>query len=452
MLDLHNEIKIITSSEEVFSLWSELISKYSQGNLVDPETCEKMKLNSRWIPQKDGILNREFFKWLGNCDEEDHRKLCLHLLHRSGPKRTLRYPKVTIKQTSKVLKDCYSAREWLERRKRKALVKKELHKLNPSLGLLDKAGCLQEDRWKQFKVDYNVTRASMRVLLEAPGEDYFVAAKAVSNKNKSIEELSPYAKQFFKAFLLQRADFVKLAGRAYFRAYDATNNRIGSWPVNSWELTSENLKLAVLDFRRMPCFAAKESSTFQDPYFQQFMLMFMQSNCPNINEPPNWLWICGDKETELAIHNLSGHDMLTAKYVRKFSTYIPAKFERLEDLPATHRNARAPISLMFLIRHVDKDRINIPEEFAAPNTSVYTKPRKYQELEYRDQPSELRMEFYLQLLDLFCRPGDTIYSVFSGTKVLCAGLVSHAAPGFYACSDQYINFAARHEMDHLDSS
>ena len=69
--------------------------------------------------------------------------------------------------------------------------------------------------------------------------------------------------------------------------------------------------------------------------------------------------------------------MLTAKYVRKFSTYIPAKFERLEDLPATHKNARAPISLMFLIRHVDKDKINIPEEFVAPNTSVYTKPRKY---------------------------------------------------------------------------
>ena len=29
VLDLHNEIKIITSSEEVFSFWSELISKYS---------------------------------------------------------------------------------------------------------------------------------------------------------------------------------------------------------------------------------------------------------------------------------------------------------------------------------------------------------------------------------------------------------------------------------------
>ena len=315
-------------------------------------------------------------------------------------------------------------------------MKKELHKLNPSLGLLDKGGCLQEDRWKQFKVDYNVTRASMRISLEAPGEDYFVAAKAVYNKNKAIEELLPNAKQFFKAFLSQKADFVKPVGRAYFRAFDATNNWMGTWPANSWELTSENLKLAMLDFRRVPGFVAKESSTFQDPYFQQFMLMFMQSNCPNINEPPNRLWICSDKETKLAIHNLSGHSMLTAKYVRKFSTYIPAKFERLEDLPATHRNVQAPISLMFLIRHVDKDRISILEEFAAPNTFVYTKPRKYQELEYRDQPSELRMEFYLQLLDLFCCRGNTIYSVFSGTKILCARLVSHALPGSDTHSDQ----------------
>ena len=91
---------------------------------------------------------------------------------------------------------------------------------------------------------------------------------------------------------------------------------------------------------------------------------------------------------------------------------------------------------MFLIRHVDKDRISILEEFKAPNTCVYTKPRKYQELKYRDQPSELRMEFYLQLLDLFCCPGDTIYSVFSGTEILCARLVSHASPSFDACSDQ----------------
>ena len=49
----------------------------------------------------------------------------------------------------------------------------------------------------------------MHVLLEAPEEDYFIAVKLVSNKNKAIEELSPYAKQFVKAFLSQKANFVK---------------------------------------------------------------------------------------------------------------------------------------------------------------------------------------------------------------------------------------------------
>ena len=34
------------------------------------------------------------------------------------------------------------------------------------------------------------------------------------------------------------------------------------------------------------------------------------------------------------------------------------------------------------------------------------------------------MEFYLHLFELFCRAGDTIYCVFNGTKILCAGLVS----------------------------
>ena len=35
LLDLHNEIKIITSSDETFDLWKELIIKYSQGELLD---------------------------------------------------------------------------------------------------------------------------------------------------------------------------------------------------------------------------------------------------------------------------------------------------------------------------------------------------------------------------------------------------------------------------------
>ena len=166
-----------------------------------------MKLNSRWVLQTDGILSREFFKWLGNCDEEDHRKLILHLLNRSGTKRSFPYPKVTIKKPSKVLESCYSTKEWLERQKRKALVKRELNKIRPSLGFVNAEGAFQHDRWKHFKANSSITSAAMRVLLEAPGEEYFIAAELISNKNKSIEELSAYAKQFFTLFLRQKNNF-----------------------------------------------------------------------------------------------------------------------------------------------------------------------------------------------------------------------------------------------------
>ena len=292
--------------------------------------------------------------------------------------------------------------------------------MKPSLGFYNAAGAFQPQRWKKFKNEYNVTRASMRVLLDVPGEEFFAAAKQVASKNKSIDELSPYAKEFFKAFLRNRWNFHTPASRAYFRAYDPSANRLGSWPSRSWETTSEQLKLAVMDFRRLPGFPGKGEDSLEKPYFD----MFVTVDFPTVTEPSVWLWICRDKETELKATQLAGKTMFTANYVKKYATYEPAKFERLEDLSATNKSARAPVSLLFLIRKLEKAKFNIPATFQALDTPVYTKPRKYQELQYRIQSTELRMEFYLNLFELFCHAGDTVYSVFNGTKILYTGLVS----------------------------
>jgi hypothetical protein len=73
-LDIHNEIKIITSQDATFELWSEVISSHSHGELFDPETnpFKRFKKNKSWRLEKDGVLNQEFFKWLGNLSEGDH--------------------------------------------------------------------------------------------------------------------------------------------------------------------------------------------------------------------------------------------------------------------------------------------------------------------------------------------------------------------------------------------
>jgi len=61
-VNIHNEIKIITAFEDVYNLWSELISYQSQGELIDPDSLKRFKELKNWSPEKDGVMSREFFK------------------------------------------------------------------------------------------------------------------------------------------------------------------------------------------------------------------------------------------------------------------------------------------------------------------------------------------------------------------------------------------------------
>nr|PNR32277.1 hypothetical protein PHYPA_026403 [Physcomitrium patens] len=312
----------------------------------------------------------------------------------------------------------------MERRKRKQLVRKELQKINPSLGLFNAAGEFQPARWKKFKHDYNVTNATMRVLLEAPGEDFFSAAKLTRNKSKSCEELSPYAKEFFRVFLRRRAQFHKPTGKAYIRKYDGSTVQLGSWSENCWLNDGNKIKLGIIDFRRVPGFSSKEKSTVSKPYFEDFMSMFVTCKLPQITDPPVWLFICGDEDAELQILHFAQGPPFLESYNPYRLAYELAKFERLDDLPAAHKLAKENVRLLWLVENSEKDIRPPPKLFQAPDTLVYTKPRKYQELEYRLYTSELRMEFYIRILDMFCKPGDTVYSVFTGTKIVPARVMS----------------------------
>ena len=111
-LDIHNEIKIITSDDSTFALWSEVIASHSQGKLFDLETnsLKQFKVNKSWRPEKDGVFNQEFFKWLRNLTEADHQRFFKHILKRSGDSHQYLYPKVTMKTILLVLIGCLAQR------------------------------------------------------------------------------------------------------------------------------------------------------------------------------------------------------------------------------------------------------------------------------------------------------------------------------------------------------
>lgn len=77
---------------------------------MDSKDLEKFKDHKNFVPDKDEVLSREFFKKLGNLSEADHVKLCSHILNRSGPSREYDHPKVVLKQPTALREDCYSVR------------------------------------------------------------------------------------------------------------------------------------------------------------------------------------------------------------------------------------------------------------------------------------------------------------------------------------------------------
>ena len=127
-LDIHNKIKIITSDDSTFAVWSEVIASHSQGELYDPKRnpLKQFKMNKSWKPKKDGVFNREFFKWLRDLIVTSHRQFYEHILRRYGESHVYSYPKMTMKTISSVLIGYYSAKDWIERRKKKQLVRREL--------------------------------------------------------------------------------------------------------------------------------------------------------------------------------------------------------------------------------------------------------------------------------------------------------------------------------------
>ena len=106
--------------------------------------------------------------------------------------------------------------------------------------------------------------------------------------------------------------------------------------------------------------------------------------------------------------------------------YQSSKNERLDD--AKTRAPLASVYLLFLFKCRD-DRssrlcANVRKEFTVPlDVPYYSDVGRYMEVKYRIYASELRMEFYFQLLQFFCRAGETIIGIHCGGKFMLAAKV-----------------------------
>lgn len=115
-----------------------------------------------------------------------------------------------------------------------------------------------------------------------------------------------------------------------------------------------------------------------------------------------------------------------SKYLSVVSAYLPSVNERLNY--GTSRSKVAEVHLLFLIKTDHPQAPALVEKvrrYYSPVDSVfYLEKSKYLEASFAVHGSELRMEFYLELLSDFCKRRDRVFGVFPGSKFMLANQVS----------------------------
>ena len=134
----------------------------------------------------------------------------------------------------------------------------------------------------------------------------------------------------------------------------------------------ERMLLGVLDSRTLPGVKNKESSTVNSPYFKEVMLSLQKRKDPALKDDLAWLFICGDKKEQAQVLRFVEKDEVLNTYELDFSIYSARKIDRLGDISVANKPPKVP--LVFLQRHGNNVRVQIPDEFICPEFNWYVKP------------------------------------------------------------------------------
>lgn len=146
---------------------------------------------------------------------------------------------------------------------------------------------------------------------------------------------------------------------------------------------------------------------------------------PAMTVPNVWLWILGDNwDTKTATDFIACE---LKDFECMVSAYLPAKAERLNNV--SNRNQASQVCLLFLFKKesatADVLKCRMKTEYKTPNDLDYYKdPVRNNEAKWRTCASELRMEFYLEILQSFASAGENVIGIYAGSKCMLAAKVN----------------------------
>ena len=185
------------------------------------------------------------------------------------------------------------------------------------------------------------------------------------------------------------------------------------------------LGLGVMDLRMAPTNSDGDDSS-RDPAFFTYIQRMRRMSSPNFSEASVWLWI---HESDVRARQSTDFvKRFMPEYESTYSVYRASHNERLNN--AKTRAPPAAVYLLFLLKRgedrASRLRQNMKAEFAVPSdVPYYLEVGRYNEVKYYVEPSELRMEFYLEIMKLFCRVGENFVGIHYGSKCLLVAKVCH---------------------------
>ena len=170
----------------------------------------------------------------------------------------------------------------------------------------------------------------------------------------------------------------------------------------------------------MPRVKATQTTAAIDP----FLRCVGEKLEPAITNPNLWLFIVEDDDDRVAAIKFVETRMLEFDIMHL--TYIPSKAEMLNNVLI--RGTAPDVPLLFLFKqenaYANEAWRRMKGMYTTPQTYVYyTDPFEINEGKWRLRPTELRMEFYVNILQDFAAASKNILAVFTGRKVMLAAKV-----------------------------
>ena len=246
--------------------------------------------------------------------------------------------------------------------------------------------------------------------------------KAVNQRAEEMRDKFIELRDMFSRFVSLKKHVPKQTGKIQLRAHDGPSMAFVMNPA-SWDYapSTRPLSLGIADLRDVPKHKKSDNPVAPAPVMP-FLEKLHQMNDPSIKDPKIWLWITADTWDDAAAAAFIGVHFKDWEY--KQSVYKACKAERLYDIPI--RQAALPsVNLHFFYQRDVPSYIPglIKPEYVAPNIAYYNDPRENHESKFRSRSSELRMEFYLDIIQNFASPGENFFGVYTGAKCMLAAKV-----------------------------